>query len=79
MRDLNLGESHVLKRLDEKVTAGKTASVGTQFGDIVVHPTNHYGYCAEIVDPNQVKRIAFGPVPSIAFFRLAGTIKELFG
>lgn len=68
-----------LRKLDEKVTGGTAASIGTQFGDISVFRTRHHGFVAEIIDPNNVKRIAFGYMPSAAFMKLAGTVKELFG
>jgi hypothetical protein len=69
----------ILRKLDEKVTAGNAAAIGTQYGDITVHPTRAHGFVAEIIDPNNVKRIAFGYMPSNAFCKLAETIKEIFG
>lgn len=73
---MNISESHTLRRLDEVVYTGRTAAIDTQFGEIIVHPTRIDDFCAEIIDINNWKRIAFGATPSIAFLQLACLVKE---
>jgi len=68
-----------LRKLDQVVGSGRAGEIETQYGSVVVHSTRHHGFVAEHVDPNNVKRIAYGYMPSTAFLKLAGMIKELFG
>ena len=73
---MNLKEAHILRILDERVTAGRTSVIETQYGDVRVNKTI-IGYCAEYVTPNNDKLTHFAPVPSAAFLRLADQIKAV--
>jgi hypothetical protein len=72
-------EAETLAKLDQVCLAGRAGRIETNYGEIEVHPTRFHGFCAEILDFENVKRIAFGAMPSIAFLKLASITKEIYG
>jgi hypothetical protein len=74
---MTLAETHTLRKLDEVVLAGAAGRVETNYGEIIVHPTRFHGFVAEGFDLNNVKRIAFAQLPSIAFAKLAETLRVI--
>lgn len=73
---MNLQQTHTLRRLDETVMSGSRGHIETQFGDIHLYPATN-GYFAEYFDQNNIKHTAFATVPSVAFLKMAGQIKEM--
>ena len=72
-------EAQTLARLDQVVLAGKAGMIETNYGEIAVKSTRFHGFCAEVIDFNGWKQIAFGAMPSIAFLKLASIVKEING
>ena len=72
-------EAETLAKLDQTCLKGRAGRIETNYGEIEVHPTRFHGFCAEILDFNNVKRIAFGATASIAFLKLASMTKEMYG
>lgn len=73
---MNLQETHILRKLDERVMSGSRGTIETQFGDVYIYPTTR-GFVAEYFDANNIKHVVFDAVPSVAFLKIADQIKEM--
>ena len=71
-------EAETLAKLDQACLAGRAARIETNYGEVEVHPTRFHGFCAEMLDFNNIKQTAFGAMPSMAFLRLASMTKEMY-
>jgi hypothetical protein len=76
-RKFTVTECEMFRRLDMTVYEGKTAQVGTQFGDVVVRKAVVPGYRAELdcgIDevPDET---AIGPSPTVAFLAVCERLK----
>jgi hypothetical protein len=73
--ELNLQETHILRRLDESVALGEPKVVETQFGEITVRK-NVAGQFTASICTAQLLDVVFDRSTSGAFLKLAGKIRN---
>jgi hypothetical protein len=72
--ELNLRETHLLRRLDEKVQLGEPKAVETQYGDVVVAKNVVGGFVASVNNENYFD-LVFAYSASDAFLKLADKLR----
>lgn len=72
--ELNLQETHLLRRLDEQVQVRQPKAIETQYGDVIVRKNVVGGFSASI---NSGKRlnVVFAFTASDAFLKMANKLR----
>lgn len=74
---MNLQETNVLRRLDEKVEAGTPGIIETNRGEVLIKRTLHLGFVAILKEDGGKLWNVYGVKPSVAFLSLVEQINKI--